>query len=167
MIDENYSTKSNVEQYIKNAILKKGTEGLPIPKSRIELLLWELCVQLSQSGGGQGSAGKSAYELAREAGFKGTQEEWLDSLIGPKGDIGPQGPKGDKGPKGDIGPQGPQGDIGPQGPKGDKGPQGATGKNGTTPLKGVDYWTESDIQEIHAYIDSKIAEGLTPASKDE
>ena len=143
MIDENYSTKSNIEQYIKNAILKKGTEGLPIPKSRIELLLWELCVQLSQSGGGQGSAGKSAYELAQEAGFKGTQEEWLDSLIGPKGDIGPQGPKGDKGP------------------------QGAAGKNGTTPLKGVDYWTESDIQEIHAYIDSKIAEGLTPASKDE
>ena len=143
MIDENYSTKSNIEQYIKNAILKKGTEGLPIPKSRIELLLWELCVQLSQSGGGQGSAGKSAYELALEAGFEGSQEEWLDSLIGPKGDIGPQGPKGDKGP------------------------QGAAGKNGTTPLKGVDYWTESDIQEIHAYIDSKIAEGLTPASKDE
>ena len=152
MIDENYSTKSNIEQYIKNAILKKGTEGLPIPKSRIELLLWELCVQLSQSGGGQGSAGKSAYELAQEAGFEGTQEEWLDSLIGPKGDIGPQGPKGDKGLQGDIGPQGPKGDA---------------GKNGTTPLKGVDYWTESDIQEIHSYIDSKIAEGLTPASKDE
>lgn len=129
MIDENFPTNSNIEQYIKNAILNKGVDGLPIPNSRIEVLLWELCNQLSQSGGTQGPAGKSAYQLAVEGGFVGTQEEWLISLIGP------QGPKGD------------------------------TGKNGTTPVKGVDYWTASDIQEIHTYIDNKIVEGLTPANE--
>lgn len=140
MIDENFPTNSNVEQYIKNAILKKGVDGLPIPNSRIEVLLWELCTQLSQSGGNQGPAGKSAYQLAVESGFEGTQEEWLNSLKGPQG---------------------------PAGKTGATGPQGAAGKNGTTPVKGVDYWTASDIEEIHTYIDNKIAEGLTPASKGE
>lgn len=140
MIDENFPTNSNVEQYIKNAILKKGVDGLPIPNSRIEVLLWELCTQLSQSGGNQGPAGKSAYQLVVESGFEGTQEEWLNSLKGPQG---------------------------PAGKTGATGPQGAAGKNGTTPVKGVDYWTASDIEEIHTYIDNKIAEGLTPASKGE
>lgn len=32
--------------------------------------------------------------------------------------------------------------------KGDKGDTGATGADGKTPVKGVDYWTESDKQEI-------------------
>lgn len=35
-----------------------------------------------------GNDGKSAYELAVEAGFTGTETEWLESLTGP---IGPQG----------------------------------------------------------------------------
>lgn len=30
-------------------------------------------------------AGKSAYEVAVENGFEGTEEEWLSSLIGPEG----------------------------------------------------------------------------------
>ena len=33
--------------------------------------------------------GASAYEVAVENGFTGTQEEWLVSLVGPTGDIGP------------------------------------------------------------------------------
>ncbi len=32
--------------------------------------------------------GYSAYEIAVKNGFKGTESEWLKSLIGPKGDIG-------------------------------------------------------------------------------
>lgn len=28
--------------------------------------------------------------------------------------------------------------------------------SGKTPIRGVDYWTESDIAEIKAYIDSQI-----------
>lgn len=53
-----------------------------------------------------GIQGASAYEIAVENGFVGTEQEWLASLKGEKGDIGPQGPegeKGDKGDKGDIG----------------------------------------------------------------
>ena len=53
--------------------------------------------------------GKSAYQVAQEAGFEGTVEEWLDSLVGPEGDPGPQGPQGDPGP------QGPQGVPGKEG----------------------------------------------------
>lgn len=33
-----------------------------------------------------GASGKSAYEIAVENGFTGTQEEWLASLVGAKGD---------------------------------------------------------------------------------
>lgn len=35
-----------------------------------------------------GLPGKSAYEIAREAGFSGTKEEWLASLKGEKGNKG-------------------------------------------------------------------------------
>lgn len=43
---------------------------------------------------------------------------------------------------GGTGPQGPQGERGPQGPKGDP------GEPGYTPVKGIDYWTEDDKEEI-------------------
>jgi len=35
-----------------------------------------------------GPAGASAYEIAVENGFVGTEQEWLDSLVGPAGDDG-------------------------------------------------------------------------------
>lgn len=35
-----------------------------------------------------GGSGKSAYELAVDEGFIGTIQEWLDSLIGPQGEVG-------------------------------------------------------------------------------
>jgi len=50
--------------------------------------------------------GKSAYQIAVDNGFVGTEQEWLDSLQGEDGQPGPQGeqgPKGDKGDKGDPG----------------------------------------------------------------
>ena len=53
--------------------------------------------------------------------------------------------KGDKGDKGDTGAPGPQGVQGIQGPKGDKGDNGA---DGHTPIKGTDYFTEADKQEL-------------------
>ena len=36
-------------------------------------------------------AGKSAYAIAVAHGFQGTEQEWLDSLKGPKGDPGDKG----------------------------------------------------------------------------
>lgn len=50
--------------------------------------------------------GLSAYEVALQNGFIGTEEEWLQSL---KGEQGPQGIQGDKGDKGDRGEQGDKG----------------------------------------------------------
>lgn len=92
--------------------------------------------------------GESAYQIAVDHGFVGTEEEWLASLKGAKGDTGAQGPKGDtgangdKGDKGDTGatgPQGPQGEQGAQGeqgPKGDKGDKGDTGEQGPRGMQG-------------------------------
>lgn len=37
---------------------------------------------------------------------------------------------------------------GPQGPQGEKGETGANGADGYTPVKGTDYWTETDKTEI-------------------
>jgi hypothetical protein len=45
-------------------------------------------------------AGLSAYEVALVNGFIGTEEQWLESLIGPQGSPGPQGPPGETAPSG-------------------------------------------------------------------
>lgn len=42
-------------------------------------------------GGGSGTAGKSAYEIAVDNGFVGTETEWLESLKGKQGDKGDNG----------------------------------------------------------------------------
>lgn len=94
--------------------------------------------------GQDGSDGKSAYEIAVEHGYSGTEEEWLASLVGaqgPKGDTGATGPKGDQGiqgPKGDTGETGPAGADGQDGAKGDKGDTGATGPQGPAGQNGAD-----------------------------
>ena len=81
-------------------------------------------------------------------------EEHKDELKGEKGDTGErgeQGPQGIQGEKGDTGSQGPSGKDGAKGEKGEKGDTGATGSKGAdgyTPIKGTDYFTESDINEI-------------------
>lgn len=113
------------------------------------------------------------------AGPKGdTGERGPEGPQGPKGDTGetgPIGPQGERGPQGEQGiqgPQGVQGEQGPQGipgekgeqgiqgiqgPKGDPGTPGKDGQNGTTPVKGVDYWTDEDKKEITDFVDdSKI-----------
>ena len=45
--------------------------------------------------------GKSAYEIAVENGFVGTEQEWLESLEGAPGPEGPEGPQGPQGEKGE------------------------------------------------------------------
>lgn len=93
----------------------------------------------------------SAYAIAVKHGYKGSETQWLESLVGPQGEkgtpftyadftpaqlaalTGPQGPQGETGPrgeKGDTGAQGPKGDTGEQGPKGETGPQGERGPTG-------------------------------------
>lgn len=90
----------------------------------------------------------------------------LQGAKGDTGETGPQGPKGDKGdpgatgPQGEQGPagadgkdgeQGPKGDTGPEGPQGPPGANGTNGKDGAdgkTPVKGTDYWTTADRQQM-------------------
>lgn len=92
--------------------------------------------------------GKSAYAIAVAHGFRGTEQEWLDSLKGPQGEPftyadftqeqlealkGPKGDKGEQGATGEQGPRGVQGEtgpIGPQGQRGENGPKGDTGERG-------------------------------------
>lgn len=62
--------------------------------------------------GSQGPQGDSAYTVAVNGGFVGTEAQWLASLIGAQG---PQGIQGIQGPQG---PQGIQGETGIQGPAG-------------------------------------------------
>lgn len=76
--------------------------------------------------GKQGADGLSAYQIAVDNGFTGTEAEWLASL---KGEAGPQGPKGNTGSTGATGPKGDKGD---KGDTGEQGPQGETGPAGTT-----------------------------------
>lgn len=47
--------------------------------------------------GETGTAGKSAYQVAVDGGFEGSEAEWLAELKGDKGDTGEQGIQGDEG----------------------------------------------------------------------
>ena len=44
--------------------------------------------------GDTGASGKSAYEVAKEGGYTGTEQQWLESLKGGKGDTGSSGANG-------------------------------------------------------------------------
>ena len=93
----------------------------------------------------RGRPGKSAYELALDNGFSGTEAEWLASLTGAQGETGSQGPAGADGAAGRSAYEialdngfsgteaqwlasltGPQGATGPQGPAGEGLPSGGT-----------------------------------------
>ena len=71
--------------------------------------------QLLALKGEDGIDGKSAYQLAVDGGFVGTETEWIASLKGETGPIGPVGPQGKTGETGATGPQGKQGEVGPKG----------------------------------------------------
>lgn len=51
----------------------------------------------------QGETGKSAYELAVQNGFHGSEEEWIESLVGAEGAQGIQGEQGKQGEQGEKG----------------------------------------------------------------
>ena len=68
--------------------------------------------------------GQSAYALAVQLGYTGSEAAWIASLKGAKGD------------KGDTGAQGPRGATGATGPQGLQGPTGATGARGATGATG-------------------------------
>ena len=100
--------------------------------------------------GGAGTAGKSAYEIAVEHGFEGTEEEWLESL---KGEPGPPGADGKSAYEiaVDNGFEGTEEEWlaslkGEQGPPGEQGPQGPPGKDG--------FGTEAQYNDIIARLEA-------------
>lgn len=106
----------------------------------------------------QGPQGKSAYELAVENGFKGTEQQWLGSL------------KGEKGETGNDGKSSYQLAIA----NGYEGTEkqwlaslkGNRGDDGYTPKRGTDYWTADDQQAIKNDVSKMIGNAYTKAKSD-
>ena len=111
-------------------VLHTCTGCVPIDVSIIDAYV----ALLKMTSTGKGKDGESAYEIAVDNGFVGTEEEWLASLVGPQG---PAGEQGQTGPQGAIGPQGPQGIQGDTGATGAKGDTGLTGSRGLPGPAGV------------------------------
>lgn len=76
--------------------------------------------------GTKGEDGKSAYQIALDEGFEGSEAEWLASLKGTDGRNGIDGING------------------------------TNGKDGKTPVKGVDYFTTAEINEIEEGAAAKV-----------
>ena len=78
-------------------------------------------------------------------------KDYVDTKTAATGPAGQDGKNGVDGQPGERGPAGEQGERGERGPAGQErttvqsGPAGADGK---TPVKGIDYWTDSDKTEI-------------------
>lgn len=99
-----------------------------------------------------GADGASAYEIAVENGYTGTEAEWLSSLKGEKGDAGEQGIQGIQGEKGDTGA------AGKDGMNGTDGTDGRDGANGFSPTATV---TETDAGAVISITDKN---GTTTAT---
>lgn len=108
------------------------------------------------ANGEKGTDGKSAYQIAVEQGYQGSESDWLSSLKGDKGEKGNTGAKGNPGQDGAEGKsayaiavehgyedsedkwllslKGEKGDAGERGEKGDA---GVDGKDGFSPIANV------------------------------
>lgn len=95
----------------------------------------DLYQQLLQKISEKGKDGKSAYKIAIEHGFVGTETEWLESL---KGVDGKDGVNGKDGCDGRNGVDGLPGKDGKDGADGVPGHNGADGKNGVDGINGSD-----------------------------
>ena len=90
----------------------------------------DLYTQLLQKISEKGKDGKSAYEIAVENGFVGTEIEWLESLKGLDGKDGINGKDGVDGAPGQDGIDGQPGKDGIDGQNGADGQDGVNGSDG-------------------------------------
>ena len=104
--------------------------------------------------------GLSAYEIAVDNGFDGTEQEWLQSLKGQQGKKGEQGLKGDKGEQGLQGIQGEKGDTGEKGDKGDSFTYADFTQEQLTSLKG-EKGDKGDKGDTSTYDDAEIKSKIT------
>lgn len=95
--------------------------------------------------GKDGVDGKSAYQIAVDNGYPGTEQAWLASLKGDKGDTGEPGAAGEKGEPGE------KGDTGAAGKDGRDGTDGAAGRDG------VNGASAYEIAVQHGYSGSETA----------
>ena len=100
-----------------------GENETPIPPTP------DLYQQLLQRISEKGKDGKSAYEIAVEHGFVGTETEWLESLKGVDGKDGVNGKNGCDGRNGVDGLPGKDGKSGADGLPGRDGIDGTDGKS--------------------------------------
>lgn len=116
-------------------------------------------VWVNPDGDGQEiTNGLSAYEIAQQHGFDGTEDAWLENLKGAKGDTGAKGDKGDTGAQGPQGEQGEQGPRGFQGSTGPQGPSGAAGKSAYAAAQDGGYTgTEAAFNAALADVENKAA----------
>ena len=100
-----------------------------------------------QGGGGGENGATFTPSVDQDGNLSWTNDKNLENpkpvnIKGPQGPAGQQGPKGEKG---DTGQQGPKGEPGEQGAQGEPGKPGA---DGHTPVKGTDYFTDKEKQEM-------------------
>ena len=153
----------------KAAGLQNGKDGFS-PKVRAEQMKSGVVITIvdadgetsatlhNGANGEKGTDGKSAYQIAVEQGYQGSESDWLSSLKGDKGDKGNTGAKGNPGQDGAEGKsayaiavehgyedseekwllslKGEKGDTGERGEKGDTGLQGERGEKGETGQQG-------------------------------
>lgn len=109
-----------------------------------------------------GNDGKSAYEIALAKGFEGSEKEWLESLVGKDGVKGRDGNDGISTTHswdGTVLTINSASGSSSSNLKGERGYKGDRGESGYSPIRGTDYWTDSDIAEIKGYVDEAILGG--------
>ena len=151
----------------KTAGLQNGKDGFS-PKVKAEQMKSGVVITIVDAdgetsatlhhgaNGEKGTDGKSAYQIAVEQGYQGSESDWLSSLKGDKGEKGNTGAKGNPGQDGTDGKsayaiavehgyedseekwllslKGEKGDTGERGEKGDA---GVAGKDGFSPIAAV------------------------------
>lgn len=157
----------------KAAGLQNGKDGFS-PKVKAEQMEFGVVITIvdadgetsatlhNGANGEKGTDGKSAYQIAVEQGYQGSESDWLSSLKGDKGNTGAKGNPGQDGAdgksayaiavehgyedseekwllslKGEKGDPGDRGLQGVPGEKGEKGDTGADGKDGFSPIAAV------------------------------
>ena len=117
-------------------IRASGFEGDDPPVPPTTDLYVQLLKKIEEAS--HGGSGKSAYEIAVEHGFIGTEEQWLLSLRGADGQNGIDGKDGLNGLDGKDGQNGRDGIDGKDGLNGKDGRDGVDGKDGKDGIDGKD-----------------------------
>ena len=141
----------------------RGEKGEPFVYSDFTA---EQLALLKGEKGDKGDTGAKGEQGEKGAAFVYSDftADQLALLKGEKGDKGDTGAKGEQGEKGaafvysDFTAdqlallKGEKGDKGDTGAKGEQGIQGIKGDSGHTPVRGTDYWTEDDKNEVETDI---------------